>query len=542
MRTWLALPILFACSDRASVLAPAEDDPGLDSLPTAGALPPPGELTLEVDNVIAGAPTAIHVTGADPGALLYFVYSRAGIGEGRCPAPLGGACLGVLDPAARIQLGVYADPDGTFDGVFVAPRGWAGSYVGLQVVVLGAAMSNAVGRPVAGVGTILDPDVDYDGDGYTPAQGDCGDTDPTIAPLEDDVAGDGIDQNCDDFDGCVEPCGTSICGNDVVEAPETCEDSNDVDTDACVSCTLATCGDMYVRAGVEGCDDGNADPTDACVDCEVATCGDGHLRAGVELCDDGNLTLTDACPQCAPATCGDGWVRSGVEVCDDANSSNTDACVACQTATCGDGYVRSGVEECDDGNIVSGDGCQANCTIPVATDCKAIKAANSGAADGTYTIDPDGSGPVAPFPVWCEMQTQGGGWTLVMTRQNAQSTSLTTSQVTPSTPRVGITDQRWMALRAVSTQLLALADANELVASISTLQGANCVPLASSLAQNTIAHDENSGCTASGSDYSCWFGYGNNIAGATYFSVQSSRTFYSGVSSLYANSASMWIR
>ena len=43
--------------------------------------------------------------------------------------------------------------------------------------------------------------------------------------------------------------------------------------------------------------------------------------------------------------------------------------------------------------------------------CKAIKTANPAAADGTYTIDPDGSGPFASLSVWCDMTTDGGGYT-----------------------------------------------------------------------------------------------------------------------------------
>ena len=34
-------------------------------------------------------------------------------------------------------------------------------------------------------------------------------------------------------------------------------------------------------------------------------------------------------------------------------------------------------------------------------------------ASGSYTIDLDGSGSAVPFVTECEMDTDGGGWTLV---------------------------------------------------------------------------------------------------------------------------------
>ena len=45
--------------------------------------------------------------------------------------------------------------------------------------------------------------------------------------------------------------------------------------------------------------------------------------------------------------------------------------------------------------------------------CAAILKANPSAGDNTYMIDPDGPGGNAAFNVWCNMTSQGGGWTLV---------------------------------------------------------------------------------------------------------------------------------
>jgi hypothetical protein len=61
----------------------------------------------------------------------------------------------------------------------------------------------------------------------------------------------------------------------------------------------------------EQCDDGNGSDSDACIGCVAATCGDGHVYLGVEECDDALVVSNGTCSLCA-LTCG-----GGAEKCDD---------------------------------------------------------------------------------------------------------------------------------------------------------------------------------------------------------------------------------
>ena len=87
---------------------------------------------------------------------------------------------------------------------------------------------------------------------------------------------------------------TSVCGNEVVEGSEQCDDGNPNPTDGCTNaCTI--CGDNVVTAP-ETCDDGNLVDDDGCdSNCQVTGCGNG-LITGSETCDDGNTDDMDSCP------------------------------------------------------------------------------------------------------------------------------------------------------------------------------------------------------------------------------------------------------
>jgi cysteine-rich repeat protein len=91
------------------------------------------------------------------------------------------------------------------------------------------------------------------------------------------------------------------------------------------SIPLAVCGNDVLEAGEE-CDDGNPDPTDGCTkDCTI--CGNGTLTAP-ETCDDSNLVSGDGCDaNCQPTGCGNGLLVAP-ETCDDGNTSDEDSCPA----------------------------------------------------------------------------------------------------------------------------------------------------------------------------------------------------------------------
>lgn len=224
------------------------------------------------------------------------------------------------------------------------------------------------------------PMSDLDGDGVSPADGDCNDASADISPFATDLFGDGVDQNCDGADGidgdgdgfanevsggndcddadpAIFPEATDVVGDGI---DQNCDGIDGVDRDGDGQASLASggedCDDNSATVGVGFADtvgngvDENCDGTDG-VD------GDGDGVAGEAS---GGTDCDDANPNISPNVID--LVGDGIDNdCDGLDGDDDD----------GDGQasVASGGLDCDDtraavGNgfpDTAGDGIDSNC-------------------------------------------------------------------------------------------------------------------------------------------------------------------------------------
>jgi hypothetical protein len=204
---------------------------------------------------------------------------------------------------------------------------------------------------------------------------------------------------------CVPSCGAgrTLCGTQCVTLPSDpahcgmCNNVCPARANAAPVCASGACA-FVCSQGFADCDLVPSNGCEVTLATSAAHCGACGARCtsttGLATCTAGRCETT-ACAA-GRGNC-DGDVSNGCEV---DTSTSTAHCGACGNA------------------CITGAACVSGQCERTGVSCAAILAANPGAASGVYLVDPDGNGSQPGFRAYCDMVTEGGGWTFLATVTN----------------------------------------------------------------------------------------------------------------------------
>ncbi len=242
----------------------------------------------------------------------------------------------------------------------------------------------------------------------------------------------GLTEGCQD--GVCLPCIcspglTRRCAAGSLTAREVCAQSCVAFT-SLISCSAdqtctgsGNCTDQICTPGAPGCDGmggtrlcnadglgfGPTTPCDAGSSCDPTT-----GLCAPQICMPGSAT----CEMNSRSVCNADGLGTTVTACASGQSCR-DAGVC--AVRCGDGILGAG-ETCDDGNTIADDGCNATCAREYPTSCLAWRDSFMAPAvppSMLYPVDVDGPGPQPERPMYCDMTSNGGGWTLIVAQFEA---------------------------------------------------------------------------------------------------------------------------
>ena len=243
-------------------------------------------------------------------------------------------------------------------------------------------------------------------------------------------------------------CVAASCSDGVKNGAETDTDCGGGSCNACAAgkscggttdCVSGVCTSGACVAGT--CTDGVKNGAETDTDCGGGTCtacAAGKKCSVVADCDSGVCTAG----ACAAATCTDS-VTNGAETDVDCGGGTCAACAvgkvcakgadcaagvctsgACAAASCSDAVKNGSETDVDCGGTCNPCAAGKKCTVAkdcatnlctsgacaYAASCAKILAGNTSAGSGVYTIQPAS----APVKVYCDMTTDGGGWTQLL--------------------------------------------------------------------------------------------------------------------------------